>query len=147
MKTNGLIFFTALLLLIFSAFISAQEYGKIISKSEADQLFGTVVESTSMSASELKTIIANTTNYVMFRLDNGEITILGDGRAVLYPAGKSVSSSVVFHVYSKSKLNELLGDNPSGTLAYENRASVFSITFGLNTLEYSLLCPPICPEN
>jgi len=146
-KTHYSIFYIFLLIIFFTTMVQAQELGKIIPKSEADQLFGNVVESTSMTATELKTIITRTSNYVMFRLEDGQITILGDGRAVLYPEGKTVSSDVVFHVYSKSKVSELLGDNPVGMLAYENRTSVFSITYGISTLEYSGLCPPICPEN
>jgi len=80
----------------------------------------------------------------MFNVNNGELIILGDGRKVLYPAGKVVNSTDVFYVVSKSKVIELLNLGSGTEIFFERRLKVFSITKDMNTLEESQPCPPYC---
>jgi hypothetical protein len=122
----------------------SQTVGRIYSKTEANILFGTVIESVQMNVDQFKSIIQQTNTDVMVRVLNGELTILGDGRNVLYPAGKNVGPNEVFRLYSKSRVNELLGLSHENAFSVERRSDTTTITFGSNTLEEALPCPPYC---
>lgn len=137
-------FFIVILTLTTSTCFS-QTIGQIFGKEEANTLFGSVLESVTMSQSQLSSIISQTQNYVMFKVSNGNVTILGDGRTVLYPTGATVSSSEVFYLFSKSKLIELFNLS-SGTQIYiERRSQTQTITKEQNTLDLAQPCPPFCP--
>jgi len=123
-----------------------QTTGKIWSKDEAEQLYGEVLQSASMNCKELKNIISGTDENVMFRLLDGNVAILGDGRKVIYPAGASVSAEDVFSRFSKSVVEELLTKSEEETLYVENRKEVLTVTYGESTLELGLPCPPWCAE-
>lgn len=124
--------------------IGTQTIGTIFDKAEANKLFDNVIESVKMSRSELDLILSRTEKYVMFNVNNGELVILGDGRKVLYPAGKVISSSDVYYVVSKSKVNELLSLGTGTEIFFERRLKVFSITKDMFTLEEMQPCPPNC---
>ena len=124
--------------------VETQAIGTIFDKAEADKLFNNVIESVNMSRSELDLLLGRTENYLMFSINNGELVILGDGRKVLYPAGKVINPSDVFYMVSKSKVNELLNLGAGTEIFFERRLKVFSITKDMNTLEESLPCPPNC---
>ena len=146
MKTNNskvllVIFFT----LLFSTVSFSQTVGKIISQAEANNLFGGVIESAPISLCDLISVLNQTQNYIMFQINSGELVILGDGRKVLYPAGRNVDSKEVFALYSKSKVIELLCSGGGNIVTVEKRQSHLTVTFGLNTLEFSSWCPPFCP--
>ncbi|NJD22585.1 MAG: hypothetical protein FIA82_07950 [Melioribacter sp.] len=146
MKINGSkILFLFFYIFLFSTVSFSQTVGKIYSKEEANTLFGNVIDSASVSLCDLISAINQNQNYVMFQIINGELIILGDGRKVLYPVGKNVDPNEVFALYSKSKVVELLCLSSGNTVAVEKRQSHLTVTFGLNTLEESWLCPPFCP--
>ena len=119
-------------------------YGKIVSKEEADKLFGPVLESKEISVSDLLALVQQTKNSVMFGIINSELHILGDGRKVLHPAGKPVKPEVVFYHYSKEVVLELLNASSNGIAAVEARQDKLTVTCGASTLEWSTFCPPYC---
>jgi len=129
---------------LFSTVSFSQTVGKIYSKEEANTLFGNVIDSTSVSLCDLISTINQTQNYVMFQIISGELIILGDGRKVLYPVGKTVDPKEVFTLFSKSKVVELLCLGSGNTVTVEKRKDHLTITFGLNTLEFGEPCPPFC---
>jgi len=136
---------TAIFILVFSTVSFSQTIGKIFSKEEADKLFGDVIESTSMSLCDFISNINQTQNYVMFKENNGELIILGDGRKVLYPVGKKVEPEEVFALFSKSIVVELLCLSSGDKITVEKRKEHLTVTYGLNTLEFAEWCPPNCP--
>ena len=145
MFTNKKIAIMVLLLISFlSSSIYSQEVGQIFESKEADQLFGPVLEKRSINANELRTLLLSTEDKVMFRLENNSYTILGDSRKLLYCSDNFIESNQVFHLYSKSKVLELLNKGSEQTVILENRENVFSITAGHHTLEMSWPCPPSC---
>ena len=99
------LFFT----LLFSYSISySQTYGEIFSKSEADQEFGSVLESVTMSKTTLQGLLNQTTDYIMFKIVNSKVIVLDEERSVIYPSGTSVDSEDVFSMFSLSVVNSLL---------------------------------------
>jgi hypothetical protein len=118
--------------------------GKIFSKEEADKNFGPVLSPASISSSELKALISQSNKLVMFNINGGKLSILKEGRAVLYPAGFSPKSDEKYAVYSKSVVEELLNTGKAETTVIEQRKDVISITNGLQTLEMGNWCPPYC---
>lgn len=139
---------TFILFLVLVNICNAQIAGKIFTKDEADKLFGGVVESVKISPAEFKSIISKTEKYVMFKVVNSEATILGDGRKAIYPnADAAVGKMDVYHYYSKSVVLELLSKGKGDMVYLENRKEVFSVTYGTNTMEMGILCPPLCLGN
>lgn len=124
--------------------VETQTIGTIFDKAEANKLFNNVVESVKMSRSELDLILSHTEKYVMFNVNNGELVVLGDGRKVLYPAGKVIIPTDVFYLASKTKVIELLNLGTGTDIFFERRSKVFSITKDMNTLEEIQPCPPNC---
>ncbi len=132
------------IVLFLSISISAQEVGEIFTAQEANTQFGSVLESKSVSTSTVRNWINSTDDKIMFLLDNGTLTVLGDDRDLVYSTGQYSEANEVFHMYSKSLVAELLNDGGNSTTYFENRNSVFSITNGSYTLEMSHDCPPNC---
>lgn len=146
MKINkSKVLFVFFYILFTSVIGYSQTIGKIFSKEEANNLFGNVIESVSINKSDLISVLNQTQNYIMFQLNGGELIILGDGRNVLSPIGKIVSSNEVFALFSKSKVAELVNLGSGYTVIVEKRLNHLTMTFGLFTLEESMWCPPFCP--
>ncbi len=118
--------------------------GKIFSKDEADKNFGPVLSSVKIPSSELKTLINGSNKLVMFSVNEGKLSILKEGRAVLYPAGFSPKSDEKYAAYSKSVVEELLSSGKADITVVEQRQEVISVSNGQQTLETSDWCPPIC---
>ena len=124
---------------------SAQQYGKVLKKAEANRLFGRVYQSSKMNVKNFSKIVNQSSNVVMLNILKKQLFILGDKRKVLYPAKATVDSTTVFHVFSISKVEELLKANKDTTITVELRRKHLTVTHGFSTLEYSSLCPPWCP--
>lgn len=118
--------------------------GNIFSKDEADKNYGPVLLSVSISSSELKALIGQSNKLVMFNANGGKLSVLKEGRAVLYPGGFSPKSDEKYGVYSKSKVVELLDSGKEDTTFVEQRKDVISVTNGQYTLEAMDWCPPFC---
>jgi hypothetical protein len=129
---------------IFSVSFNAQEIGKILSAEAADSEFGKVKESVSIKTSEVNNWIGQTEDKIMFRMANKELTVLGDSRKLLYSASSYSENNDTFYLYSKTKLIELISKGKNQNTSFEIRGSVFTISNGIYTLEYSVPCPPIC---
>ncbi|NWF90755.1 MAG: hypothetical protein HXY50_15010 [Ignavibacteriaceae bacterium] len=136
--------------LLFAFFVcvvfSIQLYsqGKIISKQEADDLFGTVLISKEIPTSTLFLLTESSAEIIMFKILGNDVYILGKNRKVLLPTGGTVNETDTFSVYSTNLFRELLlkGNMPSAFV--EQRNEVLTITCGNYTLEFAILCPPIC---
>ena len=144
MKLKMLVFVSVLSFSLFSINLHAQIIGKIFSKSEANTLFGAVIETKDISVSELNTILNQTDQNVMFLIKNGTIAIKGDGGKEIYNNGITLESNDVYSKYSKSLVKNLVFMSTSGIITIEKRKSVISLTTGEITLELGLGCPPIC---
>lgn len=126
----------------------SQTAGKKFTKEEANTLFGKVVSTVKISTASLKAAMEKTDKYLMFRVMEGDVKILGDGRKAIYPGtDAAVGKEDVYHVCSKSLILELLANNSGNSVYLETRLNVFSITYGENTLEEMPPCPPICIYN
>lgn len=124
--------------------VNVYSQGKIISKEEANKLFGAVLVSKEIPTSTLKSLVSQSIKVIMFNIINNDIYISNNNRKVLLPSGFSVNSSEVFHVYSTSIVQELLNSGNSKVAYIEQRKEVLTITNGNYTLEYSIICPPYC---
>jgi len=127
-----------------SSIAFAQTIGKIYTKDEADKLYGNVIESVQISASELNSLVSHSQNVIMFSVLNNQLVLLGDNRKMLSMTTQNISSSDVFAVCSKSKLLELLNYGDAINVYFEKRLSRPTITYGMHTLEEMAECPPIC---
>lgn len=120
--------------------------GEIISKDDAYQLFGTVQQYREIPSENLKQLVERSSGVVMFGILNGELYVLDNKRNVIIPGGAIISSSEVFSVFSVEIVNKLLIEGNSPTTFVEKRKDVLTMTNGDHTLEYSVLCPPVCPD-
>jgi hypothetical protein len=81
----------------------------------------------------------------MFRILNGNLTILGDKRMVIYPVNATINPQDVFRYLSVSLIRKIIDNgNSSVTLIEERDNGIITLTNGIYTLEESVLCPPFC---
>lgn len=139
-----LILFSLLFVCFSPNFYSGEVIGKIIPKPEADILFGPVITSVEFPAAQVLEWLNSSNDYILFNIKDNRLYVLTNTRAVIYPSTESVQASEVFHVYSISKVVELLSTGGKGSVSFEIRKSVFSITSGNETLEFGGYCPPYC---
>jgi hypothetical protein len=118
--------------------------GSFFTKDEADRNFGAVLYSTEISTSELLNLCSNAEKYLMFNLEDEKLSILKEGRELLYPAGFNVELGVKYVVYSKSVVEELLNSGTADVTFIEQRDNVITVTNGQQTLETGSWCPPFC---
>ena len=130
--------------LLFSVVCNSQDYGKIISRDEADKLFDSVLVSVKMPVETVQDLISKTEKNIMLKIVEDSVVILDNNRKVLFPEGKSVSSEDVFTVYSISALKELISKSKEEFIYIEQRKEVLTITNGNFTLEFGAPCPPDC---
>lgn len=134
-----LIFITFLPSIVFS-----QTYGKIFTKAEADSLYGPVLDRQLIENDVLEAALKKTEKVAMFKFMNNKLTILGDERSKILNAEGYADNNEVFHMYSKSKIEELLKLGGNIATFVEYRAKVLTISNGAHTLEMSDPCPPDC---
>lgn len=124
--------------------------GKLFTKAQADQNFGKVNSSVTVNTLTITQAIEKSPDYLLFNIVNGNLLILNRKRGVLYsanPATMKVASNVPFHIFSVSKVKELIssgGNNPF-TIVELRDNGILTITNGTETMEMSLMCPPYCP--
>lgn len=119
--------------------------GEILTKENADQLFGPVLVSKEIPTETLKMYTNQSVNVIMFKLMNNDIYILDNNRNALLPLGATINSSEVFSMYSVAIVQQLLSDGNNPFTYVEKRQDVLTITNGEFTLEFALSCPPFCP--
>ena len=119
--------------------------GKLYTKLDADNIYGPVSSSVQISTGLLNNFASSTTNFIMFRINNGNLIILGDQRKPLYPSASVVSQTDEMRVFSVSLVKKLLQDGNNINTSIEIRNNnVLTLTNGNSTLEYSAPCPPYC---
>jgi len=125
--------------------VHAQEDGKILLKTEANQKYGPVIQSFPADNNTLTSLIDKAGNYMMFGISNNELTILGHNKSVLYPKNKPVSKDEKFEVISVDKVKELMNLGTQDVTIIEYRGNIISLTNGSYTLISKSICPPNCP--
>ena len=118
--------------------------GKIYSKTEANQMYGDVLESEPISTSLLNQLMTQTSSVLMFKLINGTVYVLGDNRVVLHPPNQQVGDGVVFTLFSISVIKDLFTDGGDSDTTVEQRERVLTLTNGDYTMESGSWCPPDC---
>lgn len=132
-----------LYLVLFNISVSAQLYGKFYTIEEAESLYGKVDHSIGMNVEQLESLLLNTQNVIMFKLDNGTLGILGDDRAPLL-VKKEYAQGEIFHAFSKSIFQIFLNQRENETIKLELRGKIFTANNGNQILEQSFPCPPFC---
>ena len=145
MKRNSV--FLSMLFVLFLTCASqsfSQTFGKIFSSEEADNMFGKVLHSRSLSTQLVQELLNRTNNYIMFSIENNKVIVLDNKRNVLFPEGVLINSQDVFTVYAVQVVTELLSLGNSSEVKVEQRSEVLSITSGGFTMEIGSFCPPFC---
>ena len=133
------------IIFICSISYSQNIVGKIYTNAEANSLFGPVKISVEIASSQLNNLTFQTTNYLMFRILSGNLTILADKRMVIYPVNSTINPQDVFRYLSVSLIRKIINNgNSSVTLIEERNNGIITLTNGIYTLEDSVLCPPFC---
>jgi hypothetical protein len=133
------------ILFLCSISYSQNIVGKIYTNAEASSLYGPVMTSVAISSIQLNNLTLQTTNYLMFRILNGNLIILGDKRKVLYPVNTSIGTQDVYRYLSISLIQKIIKDGNSPMTYIEIRNNeVLTITNGVYTLENTMICPPFC---
>lgn len=122
----------------------AQEYGKLFTSVEADENFGPVISSTTLSINTLNELLNQTDGYIMFKIVSDDLIVLDNNRVSIHPLDYPVQEQSVFTVYNISIVNQLLSQEVVTEVSVEQRAEVLSITCGNLTLEMGSPCPPYC---
>ena len=122
----------------------AQTYGEIFTVSEANQNYGSVLKSISISRTTLENLLNECNNYIMFRIVNNRVFVLDHSRRVLRPENRSINSRAVFTMYSVSVVQDLLSQGGGSDTYIEQRSSVLTVTYGNYTMEVGTICPPFC---
>jgi hypothetical protein len=117
--------------------------GKIISSKEADNLFGIPEQSYKISSSVLK-VLAASNKYLYISFNSDEPVISNHGKESLFPIELPLQGDEIFHIYSSSLVKDLISLENSEFLLIEKRGEIVSLSGDNYTLEYSVLCPPIC---
>jgi len=118
--------------------------GKIILKSEANKLFGAVINSIKIDKKLLRDSLTKSSNRLFFKIIGNDFVILGDNRTIIYPLNLTIGRSEVLHGYDLSLIQELIDSDENDYVFAEERKEVFSISSDIKTLEYGLPCPPDC---
>lgn len=135
-----------LLVLFLSSFCltKAQITGIIYSKAEAYQKFGPVLDSIEMDTAQLNTLLSSSGNYLLFKINEGNLYILSSDRKPLYPADFTVQPDEVYKIVTVSIIKELINQGQNKQIFFEARKDVSSLTNGNFTLEEISDCPPFC---
>jgi hypothetical protein len=135
----------AFFLLLSGLSFSQQIVGKIYSKQDADNIYGPVLSSIPIKSITLTGLLSKSTNYIMFRIDNGAAYIVDNNRHPLYDGSFKVSPNDVYRLFSISLVARIIQDGNTPVTYIENRNNnILTITNGLFTLEISNPCPPFC---
>lgn len=123
--------------------ISSFAQGKIITKAEADEIFGPVKSKIRFSSKVLESYVQKN-DYVMFRYVKDKVNILGNNRSPLFKQF-DVKNNDVYFVFGSDVVKELLALGGEDDTYIEQRDSTISLSNGTNVGEWSPACPPCCP--
>ncbi|OGU59222.1 MAG: hypothetical protein A2V66_11390 [Ignavibacteria bacterium RBG_13_36_8] len=149
MKKIACLLFTAIIIFTITGSTFAQGklgvVGKIYTKTEANSLYGSVLQSVNIDTKVLKSALDRVGDYVMFKIKDGKLVLTNEYKASLTSEYVNITSDETMYLYSKSKVLELLNSSGQPVTTVELRSEVLTITNGATTLEFAALCPPICP--
>ena len=104
--------------------------------------FGEVITFVKIDNTELKSMLSNAGEYIMFNIGSGDIRALDGNRTSVH--GKAMSEAEVFYKLSTSQVKLLLDKGMQNSTSVEMRPETLTLTNGVYTLEMSFPCPPIC---
>lgn len=138
------------LLLLVSITTNAQGrmgfVGKIFDKNEAKVLFGEVKRSFELKPNVLKQALLGAKDYVLIAVKNGRISIANEKKQVLAGEVQAIGSTETVYIFSKSKVAEFVSLIGSEPIQVEERSGTTTLTAADYTLEFSVMCPPVCFE-
>lgn len=123
---------------------NTNEYGKIVSATDGENLFGAVITSYQLNTNDLLAYCQNAGRVIMFAEENTELYVAGTGRNILSTNTQPPSPDLVFHVYSVTKVNELITLGKDQITIVEIRSDVVDLKNGEFILEFAEFCPPLC---
>ncbi|MDP3149009.1 MAG: hypothetical protein Q8N83_07750 [Ignavibacteria bacterium] len=123
---------------------NTNEYGKIVSATDGENLFGAVITSYQLNTNDLLAYCQKAGRVIMFAEENAELFVAGAGRIILSLNTKAPSPDLVFHVYTVTKVNELITLGKDQITVVEIRNNVVDLKNGEFILEFSEPCPPNC---
>lgn len=131
--------------------------GKIFAKEEANQLFGNPVISIPVSKALLRAALAKADKYVLFTLKGKIPLILNSRRTSLLGDNYTLEGGEKAFVFSKEVVEEFLNNSKGQVIYFEIRginnaeknptaasSAIFSLSDGVYTLEFAMICPPMC---
>ena len=146
MKRKLVVCLVVLFTVILGSGTFAQSIGKLLTKSEADILFGKPVFSFTLEKKVFDKIFTDTSTVFLFNVNKNKLAIFDRKKNLVYPDTVQMSTNEIYFIYSRDKLQELLdASKVSNSLSIEMRESTLTITSGQSTLEYAWPCPPMCP--
>lgn len=164
-KSLHIVGYVIILLLITVTISDAQGklgvVGKIFTKPEAKTLFGKVVGSITVDRKELQQALSKAGDYVLLGVKNNRLIICNEKRQSLGSSANILDKDQPMYIFSTSMVQKLLRPKtaaatqdvnaPSTALAtissaitVEVRAGVLTLSSDTETLEFSMICPPIC---
>lgn len=131
-------------LFLIALSLSSFAQGKIITKTEADEIFGPVKSKIRFSSKVLESYVQKN-DYVMFRYVKNKVNILGNNRSPLFKQF-DVKDNDVYFVFGSDVVKELLSLGGEDDTYIEERDSTISLSNGTYVGELGPNCPPCCPE-
>ena len=119
--------------------------GKLYTKTQADQIYGPVLQSVSINTATLQTLLAKSPKYIMFNIINGQLVISTPQRNVLSGQMTALSASQKMGVISTSVVNQLIQQGGSSTTTIELRNNILTLSNNNDTGTIGSWCPPFCP--
>jgi len=132
------------ILFLIALSTSSFAQGKIITKTEADEIFGPVKSKIRFSSKVLESYVQRN-DYIMFRYIKNKVNILGVNRTPLFKQF-DVKNNDVYFVFGSDVVKELLALGGEDDTYIEERDSTTSISNGTYVGEMGPNCPPCCPE-
>jgi hypothetical protein len=162
-KLLHLMGFMVLLVMIAVSVSNAQGklgvVGKIFSKPEAKTLFGKVIGSITIDKKELQQALSKAGDYVLLAVTNNRLVVCNEKKQLLNGSSYVLDKNQQMYVFSTSMVQKLLQpkvaaktldvssaalSTSSSAISVEVRAGVLTLSSETETLEFSMICPPIC---
>lgn len=126
--------------------------GKLFSEEEAERIYGPVLESETITMSDIEGMMKKAGSYMLFKVRGNRALVANAQRQSLTGEKFNISDNDVFNVYSKRMVAHLLaasrrdnaGNKASESVEVQQRAEVVTLQSGAYVLELALVCPPIC---
>jgi hypothetical protein len=138
----------------FNKYDGKTKIGRFYTHNEIEKEYGSeIVDEKVMSRNEALRYINQTKDYVLFKLDKDHFdlakTVLKKRFSLIN--GKVISEDVIYRIFSKCYLEELLRSSKAENIAFQNRRNnsgkvTFVIAYGEKYLQMSWPCPEFCAD-